>query len=157
MPLSTIGLAGDEITQQETELARRVEEIKATLATEPEATFDDASEVANGRIGLSEIRQAIPNFDSMNAENIQSYTTDDFTYILQINEKKAANEQRFAFLNIENVDPIAFEEALQSKTTYTIEEIFIQDRLSRRTAQTSDGKILNGANFKYASVSTSQI
>ena len=42
-------------------------------------------------------------------------------------------------------------------TLYTIEEIFVQDQLSRITAQSSDGKILNGANFKYASVSNSQM
>jgi preprotein translocase subunit SecD len=46
---------------------------------------------------------------------------------------------------------------LKSKTTYTIEEIFVQDRLTWITAQAGDGKILNGANFKYASVSTSQM
>jgi len=82
---------------------------------------------------------------------------DDVSYVLQISERKAAHQQRFAFLKVENVNQASFEEALTSKTTYTIEEVFIQDQLSWMTAQTNDGRILNGANFKYASVSNSQI
>jgi hypothetical protein len=38
-----------------------------------------------------------------------------------------------------------------------MEEVFVQNNLSRVNAQSEDGKILNGANFKYASVSTSQL
>jgi hypothetical protein len=38
-----------------------------------------------------------------------------------------------------------------------MEEVFVQDRLTWKNAQSDDGKILNGANFKYASVSTSQL
>jgi hypothetical protein len=158
VPVSTLGLTEDQIAQQEATFTQRITEIKADLASNPEATFEDASEIANGRIGLSEIRQAIPTFTATNTENIQSYSTDEgITYIVSIKESKAANENRYAFLVIPEVDEASFTEALQSKTTYTIEEIFVQDQLSWVTAQTSDGKILNGANFKYASVSNSQI
>ena len=157
MPLSTLGLTGEEISQQEADFAQRIEEIKAELAINPEANFDDAGEVHNAWIGVSEVQQAIPSFTSTNVENIQSHSTDDFAYVMVIRERKAANQQKFTFLEIENVNSASFEEALQSKTTYTIEEVFVQDRLSWTTAQTSDGKILNGANFKYASVSSSQI
>jgi hypothetical protein len=38
-----------------------------------------------------------------------------------------------------------------------MEEVFVQDKLGWVNAQTDDGEILNGANFKYASVSTSQL
>ena len=40
---------------------------------------------------------------------------------------------------------------------YTMEEVFVQDKLSWKNAKSDDGKILNGANFKYAAVSTSQL
>jgi hypothetical protein len=38
-----------------------------------------------------------------------------------------------------------------------LEEVFVQDKLAWINAQSEDGKILNGANFKYAAVSTSQL
>jgi hypothetical protein len=38
-----------------------------------------------------------------------------------------------------------------------MEEVFVQDKLSWKNAKSDDGKILNGANFKYAAVSTSQL
>ncbi|MBR4633788.1 hypothetical protein IKO50_02230 [bacterium] len=38
-----------------------------------------------------------------------------------------------------------------------MEEVFVQDKLTRKNAQSEKGEILNGANFKYASVSTSQL
>jgi hypothetical protein len=38
-----------------------------------------------------------------------------------------------------------------------MEEVFVQDKLTWMNAKSEDGKILNGANFKYASVSTSQL
>jgi hypothetical protein len=66
VPNSTLGLTGDQITQQEATFAQRVEEIKTTLLQTPDATFEDASEVANGRIGLTEIKQAIPAFNGAN-------------------------------------------------------------------------------------------
>jgi hypothetical protein len=50
-----------------------------------------------------------------------------------------------------------FKKSLESQVFYTLEEVFVQDRLAWVNAQSEDGKILNGANFKYASVSTSQL
>jgi hypothetical protein len=38
-----------------------------------------------------------------------------------------------------------------------MEEVFIQDKLSWVRAKSDNDKILNGANFKYAAVSTSQL
>jgi preprotein translocase subunit SecD len=151
-------LTGEQIATQEATFAQRVAEIKAELAENADANFEDASEVANGRIGLLELKQAISNFDGTSTERIQSYSTDEgITYILDIADKKSLTEKKYAFLKIENVQKEAFEDALKSKTTYTIEEVFVQDQLSWITAQTPEGKILNGANFKYASVSNSQI
>jgi protein-export membrane protein SecD len=108
-------------------------------------------------IGLLEIKQAIPNFSSQATGNVQIHEVEGITYIIDILDKKTPNEKRFGFLTVHDVDEAAFEKALQSKTYYTIEEVFIQDQLSWMSAQTTDGKILNGTNFKYASVSNSQM
>jgi preprotein translocase subunit SecD len=110
-------------------------------------------------VGLLELKQAIPSFDNTNAGAVQSYTneTDGITYVIKILDKKAPSEKRYAFLKIDQVSAPTFEDALKSQIKYTIEDIFIQDQLTRTTAQSSDGKILNGANFKYAAVSNSQM
>jgi protein-export membrane protein SecD len=158
-PESTLGLTGEALTTQTTTFAQKVAEVEAALAQDTNASFEDAREVANGMVGLLELKQAIPSFDATNTAAVQSYTSesDGITYIIKILEKKAPNDKRYAFFTINQVNPTSFEEALQSKTTYTIEEVFVQDQLTRITAQTTDGKILNGANFKYAAVSNSQM
>ncbi|MDR2540940.1 MAG: hypothetical protein LBD11_04075 [Candidatus Peribacteria bacterium] len=158
MPNSTLGLTEDQIAEQEATFNQRVVEIKADLAKNPDASFDEAVEIANGPVGLLEIKQAIPSFDNKNSEALQSYVTEEgFTYILNITDRKAPTDKRFAFFTIENVNEATFSEALKSMTVYTIQEVFVQNQLSWVSAQTSDGRILNGANFKYASPDKSQI
>jgi hypothetical protein len=159
VPENTLGLTGEALTAQAEKFSQRIAEIKANLAQNTDATFEDAREVTNGMVGLLELKQAIPNFDNTNADTVQSYTneSDGITYLIKILEKKLPNEKRYAFLKIDQVSSPTFEEALKSQTKYTIEDVFIQDQLTRTTAQSSDGKILNGANFKYAAVSTSQM
>ncbi|MDR0607753.1 MAG: hypothetical protein LBG52_05420 [Candidatus Peribacteria bacterium] len=158
LPDSTIGLTSGQIASQEIAFNQRVAEIKADLANNPSASYEDATELANGMVGLLELKQAIPTFDNTVTDNIQSYTTEEgFTYILHITDRKAPMDKRFAFFTIKNVNEASFVEALKSMTVYTIQEVFVQDRLSWVAAQSSDGKILNGANFKYASPDKSQI
>lgn len=157
VPQSTLGLTGDALADVENATNKRKENIKAELENDPYAQFEDAAEVSKGMIGLLEIKQAIPNFSSQATGNVQIHEVEGITYIIDILDKKTPNEKRFGFLTVHDVDEAAFEKALQSKTYYTIEEVFIQDQLSWMSAQTTDGKILNGANFKYASVSNSQM
>jgi preprotein translocase subunit SecD len=156
---STLGLTGEALTAQTEAFSQKIEGIKTSLDQDTDATFEDAREVANGMIGLLELKQAIPSFDNTNPDTVQAYTneSDGITYIIKILEKKAPSEKRYAFLKIDQVSATAFEEALKSQTKYTIEDVFVQDQLTRITAQSSDGKILNGANFKYAAVSNSQM
>jgi preprotein translocase subunit SecD len=110
-------------------------------------------------VGLLELKQAIPNFDGTSTDEVQSYTneSDGITYVIKILERKAPSDKRYAFLRIDQVSSEVFEETLKTQIKYTIEDVFVQDQLTRTTAQSSDGKILNGANFKYAAVSNSQM
>jgi preprotein translocase subunit SecD len=158
-PESTLGLTGEALTAQTEKFSQKIAEIKASLAQDTDATFEDTREIVNGMVGLLELKQAIPSFDNTNPDTVQSYTneSDGITYLIKILEKKLPNEKRYAFFKIDQVVPTTFEEALKSQVKYTIEEVFVQDQLTRTTAQSSDGKILNGANFKYAAVSNSQM
>ncbi|MDR0369687.1 MAG: hypothetical protein LBH96_04165 [Candidatus Peribacteria bacterium] len=157
VPESTLGLTGEALTNKAKNAQQRIETIKNELEQDPLAEFEDAAEVSKGMIGLLELKQAIPEFSNKSTEKVQIYQIEGITYIINILDRKAPNEKRFGFLTIENVNEATFEEALQSKTYYTIEEVFVQDKLSWISAKTTDGKILNGANFKYASVSSSQM
>ncbi|MDR3168511.1 MAG: hypothetical protein LBU27_01800 [Candidatus Peribacteria bacterium] len=158
LPNSIIGLTSGQIAEQDATFNQRVAEIKADLAKNPSAQYDDATEIANGMVGLLELKQAIPNFDATLTDAIQSYTTEGgFTYLLHITDRKAPTDKRFALFTINNVNEDSFVQALKSMTVYTVQEVFVQDHLSWVTAQSSDSKILNGANFKYASPDKSQI
>lgn len=55
------------------------------------------------------------------------------------------------------MDASAFSTALKTSVLYTIEDVFVKDQLTWVTAQAADGRILNGANFKYAGITTSQL
>jgi protein-export membrane protein SecD len=161
-PKSTLGLTGEALTAQTEAFHQQVEEIKAALTNDSNATFENVGETMSGMIGLLELKQALPTFDNTLPSltgTVQTYTdtTSEITYFVKILEKKAPSDKRYGFVKIEQVPPTAFEEALKSKTTYTIEEVFVQDQLTWITAQSSNGKILNGANFNYAAVSNSQM
>ncbi len=157
-PESTLGLTDEEIADGEEKFQATLTAIKTTLDQDKNAEIENAQEVMNGKIGMFELKQYIPEFDNKNTDKAQSYEAEEgMTYIVKITETKSINEKRFGFLKVENVNTETFETALQSKVYYTLEEIFIQDKLSRTTAQSTDGKILNGANFKYATVSNSQV
>ena len=50
-----------------------------------------------------------------------------------------------------------FDKLVKTKTLYTIEDIFVQDKESRLPAIDSQDRLLNGAFFKYANTSTDQV
>lgn len=152
-----LGLNAEELAEEQTNFDAEIEEIKNTLAENPEAEITQAQELTNSYLTNLEIRQAIPEFNASTGEDFQIYSQEGITYLVKILEKKTTSDKRFWFLIVEGVNQEVFETALASKEYYTIEEVFVQDRLTWATAQSSDGKILNGATFKYASVSQSQL
>ncbi len=128
-----------------------------TLNADAESEIAEASVVHNGAISTDNLRAFISAFDVTNSDKVQKYVMDGVTYLLVIKDKKAVNDKWFNFAVINWIDESAFKAWLDSQTFYTLEEIFVQDKLSWVNAQSDDWKILNWANFKYASVSTSQL
>ena len=103
-PESALGFDEEELANQEEETNKRIEEIKAELATNIDAEFEDTVVLVDSLIGLLEIKQAIPEFDNTNTDTVHSYTTEGITYIILIKDKKAPSDKRFTFLEIQNVD-----------------------------------------------------
>ena len=141
----------------EEKFANEVNEAMDTLRADPESEITTATLLHDGVISADNLRAYISTFDVTNADNVQKYEIDGVTYLLVIRDKKSASDQRFNFAVVNWVNESDFKSWLDSQTFYTLEEIFVQDKLSWVNAQSDNWKILNWANFKYASVSTSQL
>ena len=146
-----------ETIQSDDEFAAEVSAAKDALLADANAEVAEASPVYDGVISTNTLKEAIPSFDMNNADEVQIYEEEWFTYLLVLRGKKAITDHWYNLAVVNWVDEKEFNKALESQTFYTIEEVFVQDRLSWKNAQSEDGKILNGANFKYAAVSTSQL
>lgn len=148
-------VSGD--TENADEFAEEVNNAKSQLLADKEADIPEATPVYDAAISLNDLKSAITTFDVNNNDEVQTYEIDWFTYIIVLRDKKDANGHWYNFATVRWLNEESFKNALESQTFYTMEEVFVQDKLSWINAQSEDGKILNGANFKYASVSTSQL
>ena len=137
--------------------AEEVNNAKSQLLADEEAEIPEASPVYDAAISLNDLKSAIATFDVNNTDEVQTYEVDWFTYLVVLRDKKEADEHWYNFATVRWLNEEEFNKSLESQVFYTLEEVFVQDRLAWVNAQSEDGKILNGANFKYASVSTSQL
>ena len=144
-------------TDTDSIFANEVSTAKDALLADVNAEIAEASPVHDGLISSTELKTAISAFDINNTDAVQVYESDWITYLIAIKDKKSASEHWYYALKVNWITEEAFNNAIESQTFYTLEEVFVQDKLSWTNAQTTDGKILNWANFKYASVSTSQL
>ena len=147
----------EENSDSEKEFVEKVNNAKSSLLDNIDVEIPEASPIYDWVISLVNLKAAIPAFDINNTETVQVYEMDGITYLIAMRDIKSEDEKRFNFMIVNWVSEYSFNTALESQTFYTIEEVFVQDRLTWKNAQSSDGRILNGANFKYASVSTSQL
>ena len=137
--------------------AEEVNSAKDALLADNEAEISTASPVYEGLISSASLKEAIPSFDVNSTDEVQSYEYEWFTYLVVLKDKKSATDHWYNLAIVNWINEEEFNKALESQTFYTMEEVFVQDKLGWVNAQTDDGEILNGANFKYASVSTSQL
>ena len=137
--------------------AEEVNSAKDALLADNEAEISTASPVYEGLISSASLKEAIPSFDVNSTDEVQSYEYEWFTYLVVLKDKKSATDHWYNIAIVNWINEEEFNKALESQTFYTMEEVFVQDKLGWVNAQTDDGEILNGANFKYASVSTSQL
>ncbi len=137
--------------------ANEVNDVKSQLLADKEAEIPEAYTVHDGAISLNQLKSAITTFDVNNTDEVQTYEIDGFTYFVVLRDKKESDQHWYNFVIVRWINEQDFNKALEFQTFYTLEEVFINDKLARINAQSEDWRILNGANFKYASVSTSQL
>ncbi len=107
----------------------------------------------------TQIQTQIKDYKAI-AQWVQSYDQSDALYVVQTNKIKKPEENAVAVLILSNVTPTINEQLQQrltSETLYSIQDIFIRDKSSRKPARdTKTNQVLNGAFFFLAKTSTSQ-
>jgi protein-export membrane protein SecD len=131
---------------------------KEQLAADPQAEIEWATELANTYVDEDTIKELIPDFAPALNE-VVTYDSDiDVTYLVYTKDIKEAWENVYRFLEINGItDQAAFEDSLKNQVVYTIDEIFVQDRLWWKLAQWNDWSPLNGAYFTIAKSETTQL
>ena len=145
------------IISDEEDVNDTINTVKDQLLADANADIPGTSPIYDWLISLTNLKTAIASFDTSNTDKVQVYDVEWLTYLVVLNWKKAVNEQWYNFAVVTWVNESDFNSALESQTFYSLEEVFVQDKLSWISAQSDNGDILNWANFKYASVSTSQL
>ena len=146
-----------DTVESDEDFSNEVNSAKDALLADNEADIPESSPVYDGTISASSLKEAIPAFDINNTDAVQVYESEWFTYLVVLRDKKSSTDHWYNIAKVNGVNKEEFSKALESQTFYTMEEVFVQDRVGWINAKTDDWEILNGANFKYASVSTSQL
>ena len=146
-----------ETEANQTAFANEVNSAKDALLADNDAEISEASPVHDWIISSTDLKTAIPSFDASNTDTVQVYEVEWITYLVVLKDKKSSTDHWYNFAIVNWVKEDEFNKSLESQTFYTLEEVFVQDKLAWVNAQSADWKLLNGANFKYASVSTSQL
>ena len=150
--------ADEETTNQiNEENAKRIDTVKDTIKDSDEFDSEYATLVADNRASNEDILASIPNFDASKIWEVQTISNLGSSYIIYIKEWKAKWEHLYNEVLVKDVNEEEFKEALKSKVVYDIEFVFVQDRMDRVTAKSSNWDILNWAYFKYAAVSQWQM
>ena len=151
---STIGWEID-LEQLNKEREGIVKNVEANIKTKDQ--FDWWELLVDGRVPELELKSMIPDFDASLVWSTKTYSQMASDYVVYLAETKEPNENLVSQLVVKNVNKNHFEEKMKSKLLYDMEIVFVQDKETWKTAQTSKWDILNGAYFKFANVSQSQI
>ena len=152
-----LAMVNNDESEDSADFTSKVNSVKSQLLADKNAEIPEASPVYDGIISSVDLKTAIASFDVNNTDEVQTYEVEWITYLVVLRDTKSTTDHWYNFVAVKWINEEDFNKALESQTFYSLEEVFVQDRLSWTNAQSEDGKILNGANFKYAAVSTSQL
>ena len=150
--------ADEETTAQiNEENETKIKSVQDSIKDSYEFDSEYAVLIADDWASNSDIKSSIPDFDETKIWEVQTVSELWTTYVIYIKEWKSKWEHLYSELTVYDVDEEKFTQALKSKVVYDIEFVFVQDRVERVTAKTSNGDILNWAYFKFATVSQWQM
>ena len=147
----------ETISKVNEENETRIKNVQDSIKDSEEFDSEYAVLVANDWADIEDIKASIPEFDETKIWEVQTVSQLWTTYVIYVNDTKAKWENLYYELTVYDVDEENFKQALKSKIIYDIEFVFLQDRVERVTAKTTNGDILNWAYFKFATVSQWQM
>ena len=154
---STLWETDEDIEEIEKTFQDDIAEIEAALTANPDAEITKGTELADNYIDADTLASYISWYEAALNE-VKVYTDSSISYIVYTKDIKEEGEDVYSFVEVKDIpDTAAFEEALKTQTIYSIDEIFVQDRLSWKLAQGNDGSPLNGAYFSFARAETTQL
>lgn len=157
---SMLGKEQADIQAEETRVAGLVESVKNGIANGNIPDDASVSEVYNDWIEWSGLNQIIPTFTDT-TEKVATYEWLDATYVVYNRTIKTPEEKLYSSVLVKNLSAnewANFEESMKTSVLYTLEDVFVQNKQSWITAiDESTNRVLNGAYFKMASVSSSQL
>ncbi len=145
----------EDIESLNAEKAKNIDNIVNNIKTKE--SFEGAQIVADSWISKEQVESIIPDFDWSELDTVKTYTQLATTYVVYLSDIKTKDENLMSKLVVNDVNQEKFEKALSSKVLYDIESVFVQDRETWKTAKSKKWDILNGAYFKYANTSQSQV
>jgi hypothetical protein len=116
--------------------------------------------VSDGWMEKSKMTTLISAFTDQKDGEVKEYKQLNTTYIVYVRSKKLSSQNMNSVLIISKMTnnlKTQFDKNVKTKTVYTIEDIFVQDKETRLPVIDSQKRILNGAFFKYANTSTDQV
>lgn len=135
-----------------------IAKVKSQITKTKEFDLENVQDVYNGWMAEADLLQTVSSFDANNKDIVQEYKQLNDTYIVYVSERKTKDEPLYAQVVINNINKTAFEWAIKQRVIYDIEDVFVQDRETWTLAvDTKENKVLNGAYFKYANTSSSQV
>lgn len=156
----TIGQTQEQIDIENERVAWIVSTVRDQIRTDAINENQDALVVYDGWIDSDSIRETIPGFTDSD-EAVREFDDINFTFVVYNRAVKQPTDTLYEVLEIANVNASAFasfENALQSTTRYTIQDIFVQNTEARIPAlDTKTNRVLNGTYFSMASVGSSQL
>jgi len=151
----TIGMEDQDLEQTNQQKTENLENVQKNIKTQD--AFDEGKLLVDGWVPEEELKKIIADFDSSAINQVKTYSQLATDYVVYLRDIKAKDENLSSQIVVKNVNKNLFEEKMESKTLYDIELVFVQDRETWKTAQSSKWDILNWAYFKFANTSQSQI
>lgn len=144
----------DEIAQ------KNLDQIKKTIKQNSDYKWTGVKVSNDGWMEKSKLNTLISAFTDQKDGEVKEYKQLNTTYVVYMRAHKASNQNMNSVLIISKMTSALkkdFDKLVKTKTTYTIEDIFVQDKETWLSAVDSQDRLLNWAFFKFANTSTDQL
>lgn len=157
---AALGASKEQIKLNDEIAKNNIEKINKIIKQKSDYEWTGVKLSSDGWMEKSKMTTLISAFTDQKDGEVKEYKQLNTTYIVYVRSKKLSSQNMNSVLIISKMTndlKTQFEKNVKTKTIYTIEDIFVQDKETRLPAIDSKKRILNGAFFKYANTSTDQV